>query len=360
MKDAMKKPAEDLLNKDSRWQAIVNRNKQFDGQFFYSVKTTGVYCRPSCAARLANYENVQFHQTCEEAELAGFRACKRCKPKQNSLLEHHSIMVSKICRLIETSESKLSLAELSNVAGLSTYHFHRLFKAITGLTPTAYATAHRAKRIRQELRSTDSITQAIFEAGYNSTGRFYEKSDTLLGMTPTAFKAGGENTEIYFAIGECFLGSILVAQSSKGICAILLGDDPSELLCDLQERFPRADLKGGDETFDQVVGQVISYIEEPAQGFALPLDIKGTSFQQRVWQALQQIPLGETRNYTDIGKNIGSPKAVRAVASACAANALAVVVPCHRVVRSDGSLSGYRWGVERKRTLLDMEAAKKL
>lgn len=360
MKNTVKELTENFPNNDSRWQAIVNRNKQFDGQFFYSVKTTKVYCRPSCAARLANYENVQFHQTCEEAELAGFRACKRCKPKQNSQLEHHAIMVSKICRLIETSENKLSLSDLASVAGLSTYHFHRLFKAITGLTPMAYATAHRAKRIRQELRNTESITQAIFEAGYNSSSRFYEKSDTMLGMTPTAFKAGGENTEIYFAIGECFLGSILVAQSSKGICAILLGDDPSELLCDLQERFPRADLKGGDDTFDQVVGHVISYIEEPTQGFALPLDIRGTSFQQRVWQALQQIPLGETRNYTDIGKNIGSPKAVRAVASACAANALAVVVPCHRVVRSDGSLSGYRWGVERKRKLLDQEAAKKL
>ncbi len=354
----MKDPKNDILNKDCRWQAIVDRDRQFDGQFYYSVKTTGVYCRPSCGARLAKHENIQFHKTYEEAELAGFRACKRCRPKQNSHLEHRSIMVSNICRLIETSDSKLSLAELASAAGLSSYHFHRLFKSITGLTPTAYATAHRAKRIRQELTSTENITQAIFEAGYNSSGRFYEKSDAMLGMTPTAFKAGGENTEIYFAIGECFLGSILVAQSRKGICAILLGDHPSELLCDLQDRFPRAALKGGDDNFDQVVGHVISYIEEPAQGFALPLDIRGTSFQQRVWQALQHIPLGETRNYTDIGKNIGSPKAVRAVASACAANALAVVVPCHRVVRTDGSLSGYRWGVERKRTLLDREAAK--
>ena len=369
MKDTMKAPTKDtteglnenltkdILKRDNRWQAIVDRDKQFDGQFFYSVKTTGIYCRPSCGARLAKYKNVQFHQTCEEAELAGFRACKRCKPQQNSHL-NHSIMVSNICRLIETSESKLSLSELAGVAGLSTYHFHRVFKSITGLTPTAYATAHRAKRIRQELKSTDNITQAIFESGYNSSGRFYEKSDAMLGMTPTTFKAGGENTEIYFAIGECFLGSILVAQSSKGICAILLGDDPSELLCDLQDRFPRASLKGGDDNFDQVVGHVISYIEEPAQGFALPLDIRGTSFQQRVWHALQQIPLGATKNYTDIGKDIGSPKAFRAVASACAANALAVVVPCHRVVRTDGSLSGYRWGVERKRKLLDREAAK--
>lgn len=222
------------------------------------------------------------------------------------------------------------------------------------------ATTHRAKRIRQELISNDSVTQTIFEAGYNSRSRFYEESDAMLGMTPTIFKAGGKDSEIYFAIGECFLGSILVAQSNRGVCAILLGDDPSELLRDLQDRFPRAELIGGDDNFDQVVGQVISYIEEPEQGFRLPLDMRGTSFQQEVWQALQQIPLGETKNYTDIGKFIGSPKAVRAVASACAANPLAVVVPCHRVVRSDGSLSGYRWGVERKRRLLDREAAKKL
>jgi AraC family transcriptional regulator of adaptative response/methylated-DNA-[protein]-cysteine methyltransferase len=214
------------------------------------VKTTGVYCRPSCGARLAKYENVQFHQTCEEAELAGFRACKRCKPRQNSQQENHLVTVSNICRLIETSQRKLTLQEMASSAGLSPYHFHRIFKSITGLTPMAYATAHRAKRIRQELSNGSSVTQAIFDAGYNSSGRFYEESDALLGMTPTAYKAGGENTIIYFAIGDCFLGSILVAQSSKGLCAILLWEMiPSELLCDLQERFPRADLKGGDDRF---------------------------------------------------------------------------------------------------------------
>lgn len=356
--EAMKEPTNPPHNIDCRWQAIVERDKRFDGQFLYSVKTTGVYCRPSCAARLAKYENVKFHQTCEEAELAGFRACKRCKPRQNSQLEHHQVTVSNICRLIETSERKLSLQEMASNAGLSPYHFHRIFKSITGLTPMAYATAHRAKRIRQELSNGSSVTQAIFDAGYNSSGRFYEESDALLGMTPTAYKAGGENTTIYFAIGDCFLGSILVAQSSKGVCAILLGDDPGELLRDLQDRFPRAELKGGDQDFEQVVAQVISYIEEPSQGLNLPLDIRGTSFQQRVWQALMEIPPGQTKNYTDIGKKIGAPKAVRAVASACAANALAVVIPCHRVVRSDGSLSGYRWGVERKRTLIELEAAK--
>lgn len=342
---------------DSRWQAVVERDKQFDGQFFYSVKTTGVYCRPSCGARLANFSNVQFHTTTATAEEAGFRPCKRCKPNGKSLLEQQTTLVAAICRLIESSEERLSVEELAKAAGISTYHFHRTFKSITGLTPSAYATAHRAERLRNKLNTDDTITQAIFEAGYNSSGRFYEEANSILGMTPTAFKAGGQNTKIYFAIGECFLGSILVAQSEKGVCAILIGDDAEELLRDLQKRFPLAELAGGDQNFDHVVSQVISYIEEPAQSFLLPLDIRGTTFQQRVWQALRQIPAGETRNYTDIGRIIGSPKAVRAVASACAANALAVVIPCHRVVRTDGSLSGYRWGVERKRALIDRESA---
>ncbi|CAN5394373.1 bifunctional DNA-binding transcriptional regulator/O6-methylguanine-DNA methyltransferase Ada [soil metagenome] len=354
------KPASSECEKDPRWQAIVERKKEFDGHFVYSVKTTGVYCRPSCGARLANYENVRFHEGCEAAELAGFRPCKRCKPEQASLLEEQVKIVAEICRLIERSESKLRLEELAAAAGLSTYHFHRVFKSTTGLTPQAYATAHRAKRIRQELQTNKSVTEAIFEAGYNSSGRFYEEADAVLGMTPSKFKNGGENIEIYFAIGECYLGSILVAQSKKGVCAVLIGDQPEELLHDLQDRFPRANLKGGDENFDQVIQQVITYIEEPSCGLSLPLDIQGTTFQQRVWQALQQIPLGETRNYTDIGEKIGTPKAVRAVASACAANALAVIIPCHRVVRSDGSLSGYRWGVERKKALLEREAGLKI
>jgi AraC family transcriptional regulator of adaptative response/methylated-DNA-[protein]-cysteine methyltransferase len=357
MKNEKKKAMNTEQISDTRWQAVVERDKQFDGQFFYSVKTTGVYCRPSCGARLANFSNVQFHLTCNEAENSGFRPCKRCRPNEESLVEHHTKLIADICRLIESSEQRLSIEELAKAAGLSTYHFHRTFKSITGVTPAEYATARRAMRLREELSNNDCITQAIFEAGYNSSGRFYEEADSMLGMTATAFKSGGKNTKIYFAIGECFLGSILVAQSEKGVCAILIGDDAEELLRDLQNRFPQAELTGGDQNFESVISQVIAYIEEPAQGFLLPLDIRGTTFQQRVWQALRQIPAGETRNYTDIGRIIGAPKAVRAVASACAANALAVVIPCHRVVRTDGSLSGYRWGVERKRALIDREAA---
>lgn len=341
---------------DPRWVAVIARDPAADGTFFYSVKTTGVYCRPSCAARPARPENVAFHLSAADAERAGFRPCKRCKPDQPPLVERYAAKVADICRLIESAETVPGLEELANHAGLSGYHFHRVFKATTGLTPKAYAVAHRAKRVRQELDRSGSVTAAIFAAGYNSNGRFYEKSDELLGMTPSNYRAGGANTAIRFAIGECSLGSILVAASERGVCAILMGDDPEGLARDLQDRFPRADLIGGDAKFEQLVSKVVAFVEAPRLGFALPLDVRGTAFQQRVWQALREIPAGATASYTDIANRIGVPKSVRAVAQACAANALAVAIPCHRVVRHDGALSGYRWGVERKRALLEREA----
>jgi AraC family transcriptional regulator of adaptative response/methylated-DNA-[protein]-cysteine methyltransferase len=343
--------------KDPRWAAIVARNPAADGQFFYSVKTTGVYCRPSCAARPARPENVQFHSTCEDAERAGFRPCRRCKPNQPPLVEQHAAKVTEICRLIEAAETAPALDELASKAGLSPYHFHRVFKAVTGLTPKAYAVAHRANRMRTELDRSGTVTAAIFDAGYNSNGRFYEKSDEVLGMTPSNYRAGGANTAIHFAIGECSLGSILVAASQRGVCAVLLGDDPDALARDLQDKFPRAHLIGGDKAFEQIVAKVVGFVEAPGVGLDLPLDVRGTAFQQRVWQALKKIPVGTTASYSDIAKQIGSPSAVRAVAQACAANMLAVAIPCHRVVRNDGALSGYRWGVERKRALLDREAS---
>ena len=343
--------------KDPRWAAIVARNPAADGQFFYSVKTTGVYCRPSCAARPARPENVRFHLSCADAERAGFRPCKRCKPNQPPLAEQHAAKVAEICRLIEAAETAPALDELASRAGLSPYHFHRVFKAVTGLTPKAYAVAHRANRMRAELDRSETVTAAIFDAGYNSNARFYEKSDEVLGMTPSSYRAGGANTEIHFAIGECSLGSILVAASVRGVCAVLLGDDPDALARELQDKFPRATLIGGDKGFEQIVAKVVGFVEAPALGLDLPLDVRGTAFQQRVWQALRKIPVGSTASYTDIAKQIGSPSAVRAVAQACAANVLAVAIPCHRVVRNDGALSGYRWGVERKRALLDREAS---
>ncbi len=340
---------------DARWASVVARDPKADGTFYYSVATTGVYCRPSCAARLARPENMRFHATTQDAEDAGFRPCKRCKPQEPSRVDQHAAKVEDACRFIETSEEPPSLQHLAKHVGVSAYHFHRMFKAMTGLTPKQYAAAHRAKRVRSKLGKGGSLTEAIYDAGYNSNGRFYATSNEVLGMTPSNYRAGGISAEIRFAIGECSLGSILVARSERGVCAILLGDDPETLARDLQDKFPRATLIGADAGFEQLIARVVGFVEAPALGLDLPLDVRGTAFQQRVWQALRKIPAGSTASYMDIAKSIGSPKSIRAVAQACAANTLAVAIPCHRVVRHDGALSGYRWGVERKRSLLDRE-----
>ena len=341
---------------DPRWAAVVERDAAADGTFFYSVKTTGVYCRPSCAARAARPENVEFHATADAAERAGFRPCKRCKPDQLPLSEQHAATVAELCRMIESAEQAPTLEQLATHAGLSTFHLHRVFKAITGVTPKQYAAAHRTRRVKAELGRRGTVTEAIYGAGYNSNGRFYEQSNRVLGMTPSAYRAGGANTEIRFAIGECSLGSILVAASERGVCAILIGDDPDALARDLQDRFPRAHLIGGDSKFERLVAQVVGFVEAPALGLDLPLDVRGTAFQQRVWQALREIPAGKTVSYTQVANRIGAPKAVRAVGAAIGANPLAVAIPCHRVIRNDGSLCGYRWGVERKRALIEREA----
>ncbi|MGH9900289.1 MAG: bifunctional DNA-binding transcriptional regulator/O6-methylguanine-DNA methyltransferase Ada, partial [Pyrinomonadaceae bacterium] len=308
---------------DARWASVVARDPQADGKFYYSVKTTGVYCRPSCAARLARPENVRFFATREEAEGAGFRPCRRCRPDQSSLVEQHAAKIAEACRLIEESEAAPRLGQLADRAGLSVYHFHRLFKATTGLTPKEYAAANRAWRVRTTLDRSSTVTEAIYDAGYNSNGRFYETSNEVLGMTPSDYRAGGANTEIRFAVGECSLGSILVARSERGVCAILLGDDPDGLTRDLQNMFPRADLIGGDAEFEQLVAKVVGFVEAPALGLDLPLDVRGTAFQQRVWQALRKIPAGSTASYSDIANRIGQPQSVRAVAQACGANHLA-------------------------------------
>ena len=340
-----------------RWDAVKRRDPAADGAFFYSVRTTGVYCRPSCAARLANRENVRFHLTCAEAERAGFRPCKRCRPNEASLGQRNAAAIAAVCRLIERAEEMPSVDALAKRAGMSRFHFHRMFKQVTGVTPRSYAGAHRAKRVRQELAGAGSVTAAIYNAGFNSSGRFYAASSDLLGMTPTAFRKGGSGADIRFAVGECWLGSVLVAATDKGVCAIMLGDDPDALARNLQDRFPNARLIGGDEEFERLVARVVGYVEAPGTGLDLPLDVRGTAFQQRVWQALRAIPPGSTATYTDIAKRIGHPKSVRAVGRACATNAVAVAIPCHRVVRTDGSLAGYRWGVQRKRALLDREKA---
>jgi len=343
---------------DPRWTAVVARDAAADGAFYYSVTTTGVYCRPSCAARRARPENVRFHATAAEAEQAGFRPCKRCTPAGAGLDEQHAALVTAACRIIEAAEHALSLDELAARVGMSRHHFHRLFKRATGVTPHQYAAAQRGRRLRAALAEDDTVTAALCAAGYNSSGRFYETADRMLGMTPSAYRAGGVHTDIRFAIGECSLGALLVAQSTRGVCAIFLGDDAAQLVRDLQDRFPHANLVGGDAEFERLVARVVGFVEAPHIGLDLPLDVRGTAFQQCVWQALSAIPPGSTASYTAIARSIGAPQSVRAVAQACAANLLAVAIPCHRVVRSDGGLSGYRWGVQRKRMLLDKEGGK--
>lgn len=342
---------------DPRWPRVLARDRTADGQFYYSVATTGVYCRPSCPSRRANPKNVRFHNSAADAQAAGFRPCQRCKPDQPSADAQNADRIAHACRLIEQAEESPPLAELAQAAGLSIHYFHRIFKAHTGVTPKEYAAAHRAGRMRDQLRRSGTVTEAIYDAGFNSSSRFYETSDKMLGMTPTTYRRGGANTAIRFAIGQCSLGAILVAASAKGICAISMDDNPQTLIRDLQDRFPHAELIGGDADFEGLVARVVGFIEAPGIGLDLPLDIRGTAFQQRVWRALQEIPAGATATYTDIAQRIGAPKAVRAVAGACAANALAVAIPCHRVIRSDGALSGYRWGIERKRALIDREHA---
>lgn len=342
---------------DPRWARIVARDKTADGCFWYSVATTGIYCRPSCPSRTANPRNVQLHDTLAAAKATGFRPCKRCNPDGISIEGENAAIIAQACRLIEESEEEPSLNDLSEAVGRSPSYFHRMFKAVTGLTPKDYAVAHRAAKVRQGLDSGNSVTEAMYDAGFNSSGRFYEKSTGLLGMTPTQYRAGGANEEIRFAVGETSLGAILVASSKKGVASILLGADPDVLVRNLQDRFPKARLIGADGDYEALVATIVGFVEAPNLGLDLPLDVRGTAFQQRVWQALQGIPVGQTVSYAEVARRIGSPKAVRAVAGACAANNLAVAIPCHRVVRNDGSLSGYAWGVERKRVLLDREAA---
>lgn len=354
-------PAPAFANDEARWAAVQRRDRAADGAFVFAVRTTGIYCRPSCASRHPRRENASFHPDGAAAERAGFRPCLRCKPNEMSLAERQTALVVAACRKIETAEEMPSLDELAEAAGLSRFHFHRMFKAVTGVTPKAYADAHRADRMRDELEQTDTVTEAIYGAGFNSNGRFYAAAPQRLGMTPTAFRDGGTGVEIRFAIGQCHLGAILVAATGKGIVAIQFGDDPQALLEELQDRFPKARLVGGDSEFEQLVARVVGFVEAPSAAHGevmldLPLDIRGTAFQQQVWQALRSIPAGSTASYAEIARRIGRPKAVRAVAQACAANDLAVAIPCHRVVRSDGDLSGYRWGVARKRALLEREA----
>lgn len=340
----------------ARWEAVARRDQSADGHFYYSVDTTGVYCRPSCPARRPRQENVRFHPSGEAAERAGFRPCKRCRPDQAALREEWAAAVARACRSIEAAEETPTLADLASAAGMSRFHFHRVFRSVTGVTPKGYVDAWRARRMREELARRETVAEAIYEAGFGSNRSFYAASLAELGMTPTDFRSGGQGVVIRFAVGACTLGAILVAASERGVCAIMLGDDPEQLVSALDNAFPEAELVGGDSSFEHLVAQVVAFVEAPGIGLDLPLDVRGTAFQRRVWSALREIPLGSTASYAEIAARLGAPRSARAVAGACAANNIAIAIPCHRVVHRDGTLSGYRWGVERKRALLERES----
>lgn len=340
----------------ARWAAVTSRDRNADGSFVFAVKTTGIYCRPSCPARRAHRANVVFFATADAARRAGFRPCQRCSPDTSAPGRHHAAIAA-ACKSIETAEHEPKLKELARHAGLSPFHFQRLFKSAVGLTPKAYAQAHRRARLADALQRSATVTEAIYEAGYQSNGRFYQAAAETVGMTPREFRTGAPGVRLTYTTGRSALGHVLVATSSTGIAAILLGDNNNDLLEDLGARFPNSDLVAGTADEQQMLARVIQHIERPDRAVDLPLDIRGTAFQHQVWAALRAIQPGTTASYTEIAERIGRPKAARAVAAACAANAHAILIPCHRVVRADGDVSGYRWGVKRKRALLEREAA---
>jgi AraC family transcriptional regulator of adaptative response/methylated-DNA-[protein]-cysteine methyltransferase len=340
----------------ARWEALVRRDPQAEGMFLYGVTTTRVYCRPTCSSRLPNRENVRFFETYEAAEGAGFRPCKRCGPRATGRQDRRRAAVVRACQLMDESDEPILLKDLAGAVGFSPSHFHRLFRQIVGVTPKQYAMERRLRRLRDRLQDSSTVTDAIYEAGFASSSRFYEGASEVLGMKPSAYQKGGQGMRIRFAIESCYLGWVLIAATDRGVCAIDLGDAPEFLEERLRARFPEAELVEGDPEFAQWMGQVLTFLDAPHGSLDIPLDIMGTAFQRRVWTALREVPPGSTVSYGEIAARIGEPQAARAVAQACASNELAIVVPCHRVVRSDGRLGGYRWGSERKRQLLEREA----
>ena len=346
-----------MLNPDSCWAAVVARDAAADGRFLFGVTTTGVYCRPGCASRLPLRRNVAFYETPAEAEAAGLRPCKRCRPAEPSAASRHLAAVQRACELIKEADTVPPLAELAAAAGISRFHFHRVFKQITGTTPGDYAKTHRLERLAQKLDSGQPVTHSIYDAGFGSSSRAYAAAPAALGMTPAARRKGGEGTAIRFVTVATALGWVLLAATDRGICAAEFGDAPEAMEARLRARFPAAAVTAGDAELQDWAERIVRFIVAPDRQPDLPLDIRGTAFQAQVWRALQRIPPGQTASYAEIAAAIGRPTAVRAVARACAGNQLALLVPCHRVVRGDGSIGGYRWGVERKRALLGREAA---
>lgn len=341
-----------MLDPDSCWQAVCNRDGQYDGQFVFAVHSTGIYCRPSCPARRPLRRNVSFQRSPAEAEQAGFRPCRRCSPQGLSPAEQLDQLVSAACRLLDSSDKPLTLAQLAARIGLSASHLARAFKARTGLTPRAWSEAQRRARLEQQLPAADSVLDAALSAGYSGTRALYQQAAAL---SPAQRRKQGAGERLRYSIAPCPLGHLLLASSAKGICALLFGDDPAALLTELQQRFAAAELQADDASLGDSLRQVLAQISEPQRAAQLPLDIRGTAFQQQVWRTLQQIPVGQTRNYAELAAQLGSHP--RAVARACASNPLGLLVPCHRVIASNGSLSGYRWGLARKAALLRQEAS---
>lgn len=346
-----------MLDLEQCWTALEGRDPGAAGTFLYGVRTTGVYCRPGCTSRLPLRKNTMFFETAEAAEAAGLRPCKRCRPTEDSSASRHLAAVEKACALLRTSEATPSLGELADAAGISRYHFHRVFKQITGATPRDYARAHRLGRFAEKLDAGEPVAEAIYASGFGSSSRAYEAAPAGLGMTPGARRRGGSGQVIRFATVETPLGWAMVAATDRGICMTALADDRDSLVAALRQRFPAAEIMADDAGLENWADRIVGFITDPSRTLDLPLDIQGTAFQAQVWRALQKIPLGKTATYTEIAAALGQPKAVRAVAQACAANKLALLVPCHRVIRRDGELGGYRWGLERKRALLARESA---
>jgi AraC family transcriptional regulator of adaptative response/methylated-DNA-[protein]-cysteine methyltransferase len=345
-----------FIHDNERWQAVVRRDTQASDRFVYAVLSTGIYCRPGCPSRLPRRENVRFFAVGDEAEAEGFRPCKRCQPRAPATQSAPLQAVSRACDMLRESGGNVTLADLARAAGLSMFHFLRLFRQVVGVTPKQYAIAQRRKLVHEQLKGAETVTDAMYAAGFTSSSRFYDGSVETLGMTPSTYRDGGRGTSIRYALTPCYLGWVLVAATDRGICTIDLGDSQDELAARLRSRFPHAQIIDGDADFASWIGQVVAFLETPSRGLALPLDVQGTAFQHRVWQQLRTVPAGTTTTYAGVAEAIGAPGAARAVAQACAHNALAVAIPCHRVLRTDGELGGYRWGLERKRKLVAREA----
>jgi AraC family transcriptional regulator of adaptative response/methylated-DNA-[protein]-cysteine methyltransferase len=347
---------ERLPTDEDRWEAVRARDPGADGRFVFGVVTTGIYCRPSCPARRPHRRNVRFYGSPADAEADGLRGCRRCDPAGIGPKARQTEVVARACRILDDADPAPPLDELARQVGVSPSHLRRLFRAATGITPKAYATARRAERTRQRLVAGASVTDAAYEAGFASTGPFYAEARWRLGMTPSTYQAGGRGERVRLAVTSSSLGAVVVAATDRGVCAVELGDDPDEVLGVVAARFPHAELVGDDPDLTGLVAEVVALVVDPSTGRDLPLDLRGTAFQERVWRALRAVPPGTTVTYAELADEVGAPSAARAVGAACAANRAAVAIPCHRVVRGDGSLAGYRWGVERKAALLARES----